>query len=92
MRSKIAVMNTRRMDTRHWWNGRWSRLTRREIYVFGDGGQWRVELIRGGEGGRSRTRAFGTEGDAVAWVEEALLKVDDGWREVLTQRARLRAV
>jgi len=80
------------MDMRHWWNGRWSRLSRREVFVRRDGGQWRVELVRGGVGGRTRTRAFGTERDAVSWVEEVLLNVDDGWREVRAPHARLRAV
>ena len=74
--SKIFVMNTR-----HWWNGRWSRLARRDIFVRPLDGRWLVELRRGGPAGRSHTWPFGSERDAVAWVESALVDAEAGWRE-----------
>jgi hypothetical protein len=77
------------MNERQWWNGRWSRLVRRDVFVRnGADGRWQVELRRGGPGGRLRTRAFDSEGDAIGWVESAVLKPDDpedpeaGWREI----------
>jgi hypothetical protein len=71
------------MNERQWWNGRWSRLARRDVFVRnGADGRWQVELRRGGPEGRLRSRAFGSEGDAVAWVESAVLDPESGWREV----------
>ena len=70
------------MSSRHWWNGRWGRLARRDIFVGTADGNWSVELRRGGVGGRSRTRTFDAETEAVEWVMAALLDSDGGWREV----------
>jgi hypothetical protein len=82
-RSRIPVM-----DSRHWWNGRWGRLARRDVFACPSEGRWAVELRRGGEGGRSRTRTFGSEREALAWIEAALLEADGGWREVDAARSR----
>jgi hypothetical protein len=76
------------MDSRQWWNGRWGRLARREIFVGPADGQWVVELRRGGEGGRSRTRTFASEAEALDWVENAVLEADGGWRQVDSSRSR----
>jgi hypothetical protein len=72
------------MTQRHWWNGRWSRVARREVFLAPATGneRWSVELRRGGAGGRSRTKEFGSEADALAWVRYRLLVEGDGWREV----------
>jgi hypothetical protein len=70
------------MNARQWWNGRWSRLARREVFMRQSGSHWAVELRRGGEGGRSRTKVFGAEAEALAWVHDRLVGGDDGWREV----------
>ncbi|WP_432980407.1 hypothetical protein [Dactylosporangium sp. CA-233914] len=75
------------MNERRWWNGSWSRLTRRDVFVRNAGaGRWEVELRRGGPDGRVRTRAFGSEGDAVGWVESAVLDPERGWREIQALR------
>ena len=70
------------MTTRRWWNGRWGRLTRRDVFMRVTDGDWVVELRRGGEGGRTRTRSFGSEEAAVSWVEDALVAAEAGWREL----------
>ncbi len=80
------------MHTRHWWNGRWGRLARREIFVKPVDGRWVVELRRGGEGGRSRARTFGSEAEALDWVENAVLEADGGWRQVDSSRSRRVAI
>jgi len=33
---------------KHYWNGKWGRLARRDILVFEDGGAWLVEAREGG--------------------------------------------
>lgn len=75
------------MNERRWWNGSWSRLTRRDVFVRNAAeGRWQVELRRGGPGGRIRSRSFASECEAVEWIESAVIVVDAGWREV--RRAR----
>jgi hypothetical protein len=71
------------MNERQWWNGRWSRLARRDVFVRNAAeGRWQVELRRGGPEGRLRVRSFESEGDAVGWVESAVLDPEAGWREI----------
>ena len=71
------------MNERQWWNGRWSRLVRRDVFVRNAaGGRWQVELRRGGPEGRQRVRSFETEREAVGWVESAVLDPAAGWREI----------
>jgi hypothetical protein len=71
------------MNERQWWNGRWSRLVRRDVFVRNAAdGRWQVELRRGGPEGRLRVRAFESERDAVGWVESAVLDPETGWREI----------
>jgi hypothetical protein len=39
---------------KHYWNGRWGRMTRMDILIFEDGGVWTVQAREGGAEGRSR--------------------------------------
>jgi hypothetical protein len=71
------------MNERQWWNGRWSRLVRRDVCVRNAAdGRWQVELRRGGPDGRLRVRSFESEGAAVDWVRSAVLEPGSDWREV----------
>ena len=38
---------------KHYWNGKWGRLARRDIYVRSDGSAWQVEQRAGGAEGIS---------------------------------------
>ncbi len=59
---------------RHWWNGSWGRLNRRDVYVRTDGSAWEVEARLGGAEGRVTVRACDGEASAVAlatsWLDE----------------------
>jgi hypothetical protein len=66
---------------RHYWNGRWGRLARRDILVFEDGGQWRVEVRTGGADGRSRWHEFDQEDEALDLVRDLIAGADE-WREL----------
>ncbi|WP_327008120.1 hypothetical protein OHA72_13100 [Dactylosporangium sp. NBC_01737] len=71
------------MNERQWWNGRWSRLVRRDVFVRNAAdGRWQVELRRGGPDGRLRVRTFDSEGAAVDWVRSAVLDPAEDWREM----------
>ncbi|UWP82062.1 hypothetical protein [Dactylosporangium fulvum] len=71
------------MNSRQWWNGRWSRLVRRDVFVRNaTADRWQVELRRGGPEGRVRTRTFDSQVAAVEWVESSVLDPESGWREV----------
>ncbi|MEV6928226.1 hypothetical protein AB0M46_27560 [Dactylosporangium sp. NPDC051485] len=79
------------MNERRWWNGSWSRLTRRDVFVRNAAdGRWQVELRRGGPEGRVRTRTFGSELEAVGWIEAAVVDPDGGWREIRKAAERRR--
>ena len=70
-----------RDDSRHWWNGRWGRLARRDIYLRTDGDRYAVEAREGGADGTTRTWYPPTEEDALQLVDD-LLSDQDGWREL----------
>ena len=66
---------------RHYWNRSWGRLTRRDILLYEDGGEWWVEERRGGAEGRTRWSPHKDEDGA--WDEiRALLAGTDDWREL----------
>jgi len=65
---------------RHWWNGSWGRLDRRDVFVRTDGEHWMVEARLGGPDGRSAIRPCVDEiaalrlarhwlGDPAGWTE-----------------------
>ncbi len=66
---------------KHWWNGTWGRLARRDIYLFEDAGSWMVEARHGGAEGRSRRYEFADEQAAMACVDGLLTQPGD-WREL----------
>jgi hypothetical protein len=66
---------------KHWWNGHWGRLARRDVFLRTDGDQWLVEQRAGGSEGRSRFFEFASEDDAYD-VVRVLLDGHDDWREL----------
>ncbi len=66
---------------KHWWNGHWGRLARRDVVLYADGGQWLIEAREGGVEGRSRWLECPDEDGALDLVRE-LLAGEDGWREL----------
>jgi hypothetical protein len=51
---------------RHWWNGSWGRLARRDVYVWFDGyRRWAVEARSGGAEGTKRRQAVHDEHTAL---------------------------
>ncbi|GIH16091.1 hypothetical protein [Rugosimonospora africana] len=72
---------------RHWWNGKWGRIARRDVFLSLDDetGLWWVEAREGGSEGTPIRRKFDCEPDAVRHV--GLLTRDstiDNWREMPT--------
>jgi hypothetical protein len=43
---------------RHWWNGNYGRLSRRDVYVRTDGSGFELELREGGSEGRTWKRVY----------------------------------
>jgi hypothetical protein len=66
---------------KHWWNGTWGRLARRDVYLYVDGNTWFVEGREGGAEGRSRWYEFADEQTALDCVH-GLLAQPGEWREV----------
>lgn len=65
----------------HWWNGSWGRLGRRDVYLYQDGGQWRVEARRGGAEGGSTWSEHPDRDTATDRVRD-LLTGPGRWREL----------
>lgn len=70
-----------RTVVRHWWNGNYGRLGRRDIYVRTDGSTFQLELRDGGSEGRSARAVFDELWQA---DEEAGRHRDPGmnWRDI----------
>ncbi|MEV0731966.1 hypothetical protein [Polymorphospora sp. NPDC050346] len=66
---------------KHWWNGKWGRLARRDVYLRADGDRWHVEQRAGGADGVPRFYEFDSEDDALDAVR-ALLDGPGTWREL----------
>ena len=66
---------------KHWWNGTWGRLVRRDLYLYEDGGRWIVEARLGGAEGRSRWFEYDDEDSALECVR-GLLTESNEWREI----------
>jgi hypothetical protein len=66
---------------KHWWNGKWGRLARRDVYLRADADQWFVEQRVGGAEGVSRFYEFDSEDQAYEAVR-ALLTGPDEWRQL----------
>ncbi|GAA1812392.1 hypothetical protein GCM10009682_37090 [Luedemannella flava] len=66
---------------RHFWNGSWGRLARRDVLLYEDGGQWLIEVRVGGAEGRSRWIPREDE-DAALDELRALLSGTADWREL----------
>ncbi len=66
---------------KHWWNGKWERLARRDVYLRADADQWFVEQRAGGADGMSRFYEYDSEDEAYEAVR-ALLTGPDEWRRL----------
>jgi hypothetical protein len=66
---------------KHWWNGKWGRAARRDVYLRTNGDAWHVEQRAGGAEGVSHFYEYETEEDAYDRVR-ALLVGPFEWREL----------
>lgn len=66
---------------KHWWNGNWGRLARRDLYLFEDGGRWLVEARRGGAEGQSRRFECADEEAALECLR-GLMAEGERWSEI----------
>jgi hypothetical protein len=73
--------NPRVERRKFWWNGRWGRLSRRDLLVYVDGEQWWVEVRDGGAEGRVRWLEC-VSADAAFDLVRDLMSGTDGWAEL----------
>jgi hypothetical protein len=68
---------------KHWWNGNWGRLARRDVYLRADADRrWVVEARTGGAEGRSRWQVVKDERAALALAQRWLDLGGSCWRDV----------
>ncbi|MCX4468901.1 hypothetical protein C5N14_10410 [Micromonospora sp. MW-13] len=66
---------------KHWWNGKWGRLARRDVFLRVNGDQWHVEQRAGGAEGVSQFYEYPSVEEAEETVRALLAGADD-WREL----------
>lgn len=66
---------------KHWWNGVWGKLSRRDVFLYRDGDRWLVEARRGGAEGGSRWFEQDQENAALEDVRRLLVGPGE-WREL----------
>jgi hypothetical protein len=64
---------------KHWWNGKWGRLARKDVFLRNDADQWYVEQRAGGAEGISRFYEYDSEDEAYDAIR-SLLDGPDEWR------------
>ncbi|GAB7049024.1 hypothetical protein [Catenuloplanes indicus] len=69
---------------KHWWNGKWGRIARKDVFLRVNGDTWHVEARAGGAEGVSRFFEFGGEDEALEAVR-AMLNGPGTWRELSTR-------
>ncbi len=68
---------------KHWWNGKFGRIARRDVFVWTDGHhRWEVEARRGGANGPSRRQAVHGEREALELAQRWRDMGGDNWRDV----------
>ncbi|GIH20923.1 hypothetical protein [Rugosimonospora africana] len=70
---------------RHWWNGKWGRIARRDVFLSLDDGTglWWVEAREGGAEGRQVRQEFDCEPDALRRIRRLTEGSPiDNWREM----------
>jgi hypothetical protein len=71
-----------------WWNGRWGRLARRDIWLRALT-TWRVEVRQGdADTGTTKHWDFANEKAAREFVDRLILTGGDGWRDITTTVTR----
>jgi hypothetical protein len=65
-----------------WWNGKWGRLARRDIWLMYDGQHWRVRGRVGGDEGREVNYQFDQEWAARAMVDRMMKASVGDWRDL----------
>jgi hypothetical protein len=64
-----------------WWNGRWGRLAKRDIWLYQHKG-WLVRWRTGDSDSPTDEKHFTDEADARAWVDHLMATGGDGWRDM----------
>lgn len=67
---------------KHYWNGRWGRLARKDVLLYEDAGRWTVQLRTGGVEGRSKQDEFDHEDAALDRVRDLVGDGED-WRDLM---------
>jgi len=66
----------------HWWDGSWSTLWRRDVWLLTDGTSWRVQWREGTDEADLQTRDYRDEAGARAAVRGLLDTHEAQWRNL----------
>jgi len=67
-----------------WWNGRWGKLARRDIWLYAHKG-WLVQARNGDSNTPKKEWHFpaAAEAEARAWVDRLIATGGDGWKDMI---------
>lgn len=69
-----------------WWNGLYGRWNQRRIWLYTNGGAWRVEVRQGDGDARVWSRTYATESEARQQMHERMeasrRQYGDAWRQL----------
>lgn len=65
-----------------WWNGRYGRIARRDLWLLADESRYMVQARIGDSDAPVEKWQFACEPDARAKVDELIRTGGDGWREL----------
>ena len=65
-----------------WWNSRWGRLARMDIWLYRDGTQFLVRARKGDSEGPVQTWTYACEPDARVMVQQLIDTGGEGWKEI----------
>lgn len=73
----------------HWWNQKWGRLARRDVWLRRDGEEWVVQARQGDGDSRVWSRAYEVEADARAMLAGLLERGSEQWTDLTAKDRRL---
>jgi len=71
-----------------WWNRKWERVARRDIWLTSDGRRWSVRARHGGDGGDEVAYEFDRDYQARAMVDRLKAAAPGEWKDLTKLMAR----
>ncbi len=65
-----------------WWNGKYGRIARRDLWLYTNGYVWRVDARQGDGDARVWSKQFTSEQEARQLTEDMMARADSQWKDL----------